>query len=242
MDTITISRDVFDNPIFHSPERLRIWLALLFAADENGEVLIKCRSFAAENGVTYKQVRTALDAFEQRGKITRGAHLGAQSRAHLGAHITICDIEQYKGTGRSQGRTKGRSQGRTITSKISTNTLSIDADFVAPEFAEPWQLWLDYRKETKRPYKSEKSERIGYEQFVKKSNNDPTQALEIVKNTIANGYQGLFSLKDNEREQKYKRNNPAVRGGNDRYAALERAAATILCGNDTCGNTGNGQG
>lgn len=239
MDTITISRDVFDNPTFRSPERLRIWLALLFAADENGEVLIKCRSFAAENGVTYKQVRTALDAFEQRGKITRGAHLGAQLRAHLGAHITICDIEQYKGTERSQGRTKGRSQGRTITSKISTNTLSVDADFVAPEFAEPWQLWLDYRTETKRPYKSEKSERIGYEQLVKKSNNDPKQALEIVKNTIANGYQGLFALKD---ERKDKRNNSAVRSGDDRYAALERAAATILCSNDAYGCSGNGQG
>lgn len=238
MDTITINRETFNDPTFRSPERLRIWLALLFAADENGEVLIKCRTFALENGVTYKQVRTALDAFEQCGKITRGAH----QRAHLGAHLTICDIECYKGVGRSQGRTKGRSQGRTITSKISTNTLSIDADFVAPEFAEPWQLWLDYRKETKRPYKSEKSERIGYEQLVKKSNNDPTQALEIVKNTIANGYQGLFSLKDNEREQKYKRNNPAVRGGNDRYAALERAAATILCSNDAYGCSGNGQG
>lgn len=232
MNTITISRETLDDPIFRSPERLRIWLALLFAANENGEALIRCRTFALENGVTYKQVRTALDAFEQCGKITRGAHLGAQSKAHLGAHLTICDIERYKGLGRSQGR----SQGRTITSPKTLPVLAVPPSFVASEFAEAWNLWLDYRKETKRPYKSEKSEHIGYEQLIKKSNNDPRQALEIVKNTIANGYQGLFALKD---EPKSKRNNSAVRSTDDRYAALERAAASILCGNDACGSSGN---
>lgn len=231
MDTITISRDVLDNPIFRSPERLRIWLALLFAADENGCITISVRRFAEQIGTTYQSLRSALNEFDVTQLIT-------QQPTQRATQITICNTADYRNGQRKQQR----SNQRNITPEISTNTLSIDADFVAPEFAEPWQLWLDYRKETKRPYKSEKSERIGYEQLIKKSNNDPTQALEIVKNTIANGYQGLFSLKDNEREQKYKRNNPAVRGGNDRYAALERAAATILCGNDTCGHPDNGQG
>ena len=63
MDTITISRDVFDNPIFRSPERLRIWLALLFAADENGEVVIRLRPFAANVGVSLQQLRGAINAF-----------------------------------------------------------------------------------------------------------------------------------------------------------------------------------
>lgn len=231
MDTITLSRDVFDNPIFRSPERLRIWLALLFAADENGEVDIGLRSFAVSIGVSLRQLRSALKSFSESGKATHKATRKA-------THITICNTEQYAEVRHTKRHTKRHTQTAEPTLPIS----SAPPTFVAPEFTEAWNLWLDYRKETKRPYKSEKSERIGYEQFVKKSNNDPTQALEIVKNTIANGYQGLFSLKDNEREQKYKRNNPAVRGGNDRYAALERAAATILCGNDTCGNTGNGQG
>ena len=231
MDTITLSRDVFDNPIFRSPERLRIWLALLFAADENGEVDIGLRSFAVSIGVSLRQLRSALKSFSESGKATHKA-------PHKATHITICNTEQYAEVRHTKRHTKRHTQ----TTEPTLPSSSAPPTFVAPEFAEAWNLWLEYRKETKRPYKSEKSERIGYEQLVKKSNNDPTQALEIVKNTIANGYQGLFSLKDNEREQKYKRNNPAVRGGNDRYAALERAAATILCGNDTCGNTGNGQG
>lgn len=235
MDTITISRDVFDNPIFRSPERLRIWLALLFAADENGKVVISPRRFAQSIGTSYQRLRSALNAFTVTQLLT-------QQPTQQSTQITICNTAHYKGGQRSNQRKQQRSSQRTITPPKALSVSSAPPTFVAPEYAEAWNLWLDYRRETKRPYKSEKSERIGYEQFVKKSNNDPTQALEIVKNTIANGYQGLFSLKDNEREQKYKRNNPAVRGGNDRYAALERAAATILCGNDTCGNTNNGQG
>lgn len=232
MDTITINRETFNDPILRSPERLRIWLALLFAADENGEVVISLRQFAKSNNVTYSQLRCALTAFSNASMI---AQLAAQTTAQQGTQIKVCNPSEYIGLQRNSQR----KQQRTVTPPKALPVLAAPPSFVAPEFAEAWDLWLDYRKETKRPYKSEKSERIGYEQLVKKSNNDPKQALEIVKNTIANGYQGLFALKD---ERKDKRNNSAVRSGDDRYAALERAAATILCSNGAYGCSGNGQG
>ena len=236
MDTITINRETFTDPIFRSPERLRIWLALLFAADENGEVVISLRQFAKSNNVTYSQLRCALTAFSNASMI---AQLAAQTTAQQGTQIKVCNPSEYIGLQRKQQRNSQRKQQRTVTPPKALPIIAAPPSFVAPEFAEAWDLWLDYRKETKRLYKSEKSERIGYEQLVKKSNNDPKQALEIVKNTIANGYQGLFALKD---ERKDKRNNSAVRSGDDRYAALERAAATILCSNDAYGCSGNGQG
>lgn len=236
MNTITISRDTFNDPIFRSPERLRIWLALLFAADENGEIVISLRQFAKSNNVTYSQLRCALNTFSKASMIAQAT---AQATAQQGTQIKVCNPNEYIGLQRKQQRNSQRKQQRTVTPPKALPIIAIPPSFVTPEFSEAWNLWLDYRKETKRPYKSEKSERIGYEQLVKKSNNDPKQALEIVKNTIANGYQGLFALKD---ERKDKRNNSAVRSGDDRYAALERAAASILCGVDTNGCSGNGQG
>lgn len=233
MERVVVTQEMFDSPLFRSPERLRIWLALLLAADEEGEVTISPRRFAERIGTTYQRLRSALNAFGTTQLLT-------QQSTQQSTQITICDIVRYKGSQRSNQRTQQRSNQRAITPKTSTKALTAVQDFVAPGFAEAWQLWLGYRKETGRQYKSEKSERIGYEQLVKKSNNDPKQALEIVKNTIANGYQGLFALKDDG--QKDKRNNSAVRGGADRYSDLELAAATILCGDNPGGNCRDGQG
>ena len=225
MDTITISRETFNDPIFRPPERLRIWLALLFAADENGEVVFGLRRFSQSIGVSTRQLRSAIKAFCENGYATHEA-------THEATHITLCDIVRCAEVRHTKRHTKRHAP----ISEPTLPSIVVSRSFVAPEFTEAWDLWLDYRKETKRPYKSEKSERIGYEQLIKKSNNDPRQALEIVKNTIANGYQGLFALKD---EPKSKRNNPAVRSTDDRYTALERAAASILCGNDTGAYPGN---
>lgn len=72
----------------------------------------------------------------------------------------------------------------------------ISPPFVAPEFADTWRKFVEYRKEIKKPYKSESSERIAYNKMVEMSNNDPQAAKDMVERTILGQWQGLFP-KDN---------------------------------------------
>lgn len=69
-------------------------------------------------------------------------------------------------------------------------------DFVSEEFKSAFQLWLDYKRERKESYKSEKSLKIAYNQLVKLSGNNPDTAKLIVEQSIASNWQGLFELKN----------------------------------------------
>jgi len=55
--------------------------------------------------------------------------------------------------------------------------------------------YLQYRKTIKKNYKSQQSVGIIYNRFVKWCNGDAETAKQIVDNTIANGWTGLFELK-----------------------------------------------
>jgi hypothetical protein len=102
-------------------------------------------------------------------------------------------------------------------------TFDTPDDFdIDPRFAEAWQLWLEYLKQTTRQYKSKRSERIGYDQFIKKSGGNPQRAMEMVQNTIANGYQGLFPAKS------YGNNNSTYTGRSEERANVADAAEQIL--------------
>jgi len=57
--------------------------------------------------------------------------------------------------------------------------------------------WLEYKKEIKKSYKSEKSIEICYNQLMELSGNNPDKAQRIINQSIASGWSGLFELKNN---------------------------------------------
>ena len=61
------------------------------------------------------------------------------------------------------------------------------------KFAEQWESWLSYRKDIKKPYKSEKS----IEGVLKKLTYYTEEtACKMIQNSIDNGYQGIFEIKE----------------------------------------------
>ncbi len=81
---------------------------------------------------------------------------------------------------------------RNILSKVSHG----DFDFISDEFLEAFSLWLEYKKDRRENYKSEKSLKACYNKLVKLSKNDPAIAEQIVNESIANNWSGLFELKN----------------------------------------------
>lgn len=138
--------------------------------------------------------------------------------------ITICKYDDYntgycvlgtkKGQRKDNGGTKkgrkkdeerpteGQKEDETNKGKKgnkgNNNPLSLfgELDFVSDEFRNAFSLWLDYKKERKEKYKSSRSLKICYNNLVKLSGNDPAIAIEIVNQSIADNYAGLFPLKN----------------------------------------------
>lgn len=68
--------------------------------------------------------------------------------------------------------------------------------FVSPEYKEIFADWLEYKKQRKEAYKTEKSIQLCYNKMVKLSGNDPYTARQIVYQSMANNWAGLFELKN----------------------------------------------
>ena len=73
----------------------------------------------------------------------------------------------------------------------------LDLSFCNSQFIELIIKWLKYKKEKKQSYTQ-----MGIEMFYKKlltlSNNNLSVASEIINNSIANNYAGIFELKNNK--------------------------------------------
>lgn len=71
----------------------------------------------------------------------------------------------------------------------------LNIDFVNPEYAETFTTWLEYKRERRESYKSDKSLRAAYSKLLQLSENDPQKATAIIEQSMANNWAGLFELK-----------------------------------------------
>lgn len=70
--------------------------------------------------------------------------------------------------------------------------------FVSPDWELLWKGWAEYKQTEHRDgYKSGKTEQVAINKLVEMSGGDLTKAQEIVKQSIANRWKGLFTLKTN---------------------------------------------
>jgi uncharacterized protein YdaU (DUF1376 family) len=68
--------------------------------------------------------------------------------------------------------------------------------FPSSEFKNIWEQWIKYKKdEHKDTYKSSKTEQIAINNLIKLCSGNLQVADEIVNNSIANKYKGLFEIK-----------------------------------------------
>lgn len=81
------------------------------------------------------------------------------------------------------------------TDKYISNKSIIDYEFVSPEYKETFEDWLEYKKQRKEAYKTEKSVKLCYDKLVKLSGECPLVAQQIVEQSMANNWAGLFELK-----------------------------------------------
>lgn len=79
------------------------------------------------------------------------------------------------------------------TPMVETSTAKV-YPFQTQEFIQQWTRWLEYRKKSKKPYKTEMSEKAALKWLGKY---DEQTAIEMIEQSILNGYQGLFELKSN---------------------------------------------
>lgn len=93
-------------------------------------------------------------------------------------------------------------------------------DFLEKQFEEIFFKWIEYKKERKESYKSLKSEEVFYNKLLELANYSPFEAEQIINQSIANNWAGIFPIKNNN--LKNLNNATTTSNPNDRRSGVER--------------------
>lgn len=87
-----------------------------------------------------------------------------------------------------------------IEEKKPTGYESFDFSFVSDNMKDPFFQWLEYKLECRKKYRSQNSIQVAYGKLCTLSNNDADRATQIVNQSIANNWAGLFVLSSEKRK------------------------------------------
>lgn len=73
--------------------------------------------------------------------------------------------------------------------------------FESDNFRQQWDIWVDYKaKEFNFKYKTPQSQQAALASLAKLSNNNEEEAINLIHNSMANGWKGLFKDKQNGKQ------------------------------------------
>lgn len=74
--------------------------------------------------------------------------------------------------------------------------------FDSPEFMSMWDNWKEYKdKEFKYKFKSDQSQQAALSELANKANGVEHTAIEILKQSMANGWKGFFAIKSDSNDK-----------------------------------------
>ena len=170
---------------------------------KRGQFFTSTENLANELNLSIKQIRTSLK------KLEKTKELGIQGASN-GTMITVCKYESYQNIDAIKGQAKGQAKGKQRASKrqqlnkeeeITNNKKENNnnrEDFNFENISSvTWFKWTDFKKsQFKFSYKTIESEQIAINELIKLSFNDAVIADKIVNQSIAQGWKGLFELKE----------------------------------------------
>lgn len=186
-----------------------------------GSFVTSFEILANETGLTTKQIRTALNKLERTGDL-------ASKRTNRFSLVTVVKYSDFQDNDCEEGTQKGTQEGtqradegqtegtqRATTKEIKETKESkeskkeekinkkeiLDLSFIPKDLLPDYEQWLNYRKEIKKPLKPT-SIKANYSQLMKLANDNLETAKEIINQSIANGWQGLFEIKTNTKQPK----------------------------------------
>jgi len=186
-----------------------------------GTMITSWENLSHETGLSVKQVRTAMSKLEKGREVGRQVAGNGASKWQV---ITLMKWDKLQDDGQINGQTKGSKSGKQrATTKevkkqevkkkeINTNPTNVELVFDTNlDFSgfndsfligNLWKEWIDYKKlQHKDQYKTTKSEQTAINNLQKLCRGDTETARQIIEQSIANLYRGLFALKQQNNYQ-----------------------------------------
>ena len=234
-DFIKIPRALLDSPIIKNAEALRLFVWLYANANGNGQIQFNSGDAHKLFSLSRQQYRGALNVLCKTGVATTASTTNTTT-------ITIYNCVNCGVKSKPKQPPKQPPRQPPATNNTSSNTLTLQPEypFVDPMFEEAFSTWLEYKeKQWKFKYKTERSLKSAYAELVRMSGGDPCRAMQIVEQSMRNGWKGLFELKEQYGTAKPITPAIAAKERRDRVLSL---ATTIVSQSENLFNLYNGCG
>lgn len=167
-----------------------------------GSFISSYANIAVELGISVKSVRTAIN------HLIRTSELASKGYSKFSL-FTVVKYEQYQEKGKQigkQGASKGQAKGNNRRKKEGKKERNIYSDI--PELQKAILDFIDHRKQIKDPMTDRAVELMIRE--LNKLSSDTTVQIEILNQSILNGWKGIFELKQKENKASNNRFNNSV--------------------------------
>lgn len=96
---------------------------------------------------------------------------------------------------------KGKGKGKEEEEEKPTIKEKIIFPFDSKEFLNTWELWLNYRTQTKKPIKGEIAKQAQLKKISELANGSEQKAINVIMQSIENNWTGIFEIKNNNQNE-----------------------------------------
>lgn len=195
-------------------------MCIMHKSDEYGVILLKqkdkqtnkqIKNFALKLArfmpYPIQEIEQGLEELLEAGVIQNGGDRLMQKRMVRDNEISEVRSEAGKKGGlktqrfakaKVKANSEYENENEDINNKENKGAKKFNFDFVEEQFKDVFNSWLQYKKERKETYKTQTSLEACYRNLKKLSSNNPEVAKEIIENSFANNWSGLFAIKNNK--------------------------------------------
>lgn len=166
---------------------------------KRGQLVTSLQRLSKITGISVQSIRTGLTRLHETGEVT-------SKSTNKYRIITICNYERYQDikviTNKQATSNQQATNKQLTTNKNEKNKKeSISKDMPKKEnffdeMEDAMKLWLEYKKEIRDAYKTERGIKACCANLRRLSGGSPERAMAIVNQSIANNWKGLFELKN----------------------------------------------
>lgn len=200
---IKIHRKIIEHWVYKNDAYFKAWICIIatvnhedkkvFIHDEvieckRGQSVLSLSSWVSlfGRGWSMQRVRTFFNLLQKDNMIIIE---GLRKTTRL----TVCKYDNYQVSQHTANTQLTHSQH---TANNKQERKECKEEYIAPEFENVFMRWLKYKNERRQSYKTEDSRRAAYNKLIRLSGNSPGRAEQIVEQSLANNWAGLFDLKE----------------------------------------------
>lgn len=188
------SSDFLTGTMFMTNEQIGIYMRLLCSQHQHGGMIdkISFNTLIGNNEIVKSKFIEVEDGF-----FNERLMIEIEKRNKKSSNLSANALKRWENVKQK----KSKSNAIALQRNMPTENENERYNYIKEEYKISVLKWFKYKSDRKESYKSIDSEKSFYNKLLKLSNNHPQIANDIIEQSMANNWAGVFELKNNKAKE-----------------------------------------